>query len=81
MAKKIKVKSAAMQALLDMQNDGTTVKITVGEDTKKSNWVNTAPDDNYLAYLVGDIDNTTNGLDEVSDYDDIEVGDMFLDQL
>jgi len=79
MAKKIKVKSAAMQALLDMQNDGATVEITVGENTKKTNWVNTGPDDNYLAYLVGDIENTTDGLDEVSDYDDIEVGDMFLD--
>jgi hypothetical protein len=74
-----KKNSAAMQALLDMQNDGTTVKITVGEDDRKTNWVNTGPDDNYLAYLVGDIENTSDGLDEISDYDDIEVGDMFLD--
>lgn len=79
MAKKIKVKSAAMQALLDMQNDGATVEIAVGEDTKKSNWVNTVSDDNYLAYLVGDINNSTDGLDDVSDYDDIDVEDMFLD--
>jgi len=74
-----KKNSAAMQALLDMQNDGTTVKITVGEDDRKTNWVSTGPDDNYLAYLVGDIENTSDGLDEISDYDDIEVGDMFLD--
>ena len=76
---KNKKNNAIMQALLDMQNDGTTVKITVGEDTKKSNWVNTAPDDNYLAYLVGDINNSTDGLGDVSDYDDIDVEDMFLD--
>jgi len=79
MAKKIKVKSAAMQALLDMQNDGATVKITVGEKESNTNWVATGPDDNYLAYLSGDIENTSDGLDEVSDYDDIEVEDMFLD--
>jgi hypothetical protein len=76
---KVKKNNAAMQALLDMQNDGTTVDITVGEKAKKSNWVNTGPDDNYLAYLTGDVNNTSDGLDEVSDYDDIEVSDMFLD--
>jgi hypothetical protein len=76
---KNKKNNAVMQALLDMQNDGATVKITVGEDTKKTNWVNTNQDDDYLGYLSGDISNSYSGLDDVTEYDDMELEDSYLD--
>lgn len=71
--------SPAMQALLDMQNDGTTVAITYGEKKSKSNWVATGPDDDYIAYLSGEISNQSDGLTDLTEYDDIEVEDTFLD--
>jgi len=76
---KNKKNNAVMQALLDMQNDGATVEITVGEDTKKTNWINTNQDDDYLGYLSGDASNSYSGLDDVTEYDDMELEDSYLD--
>jgi|TARA_R110002051_G_C8326079_1_gene435790 hypothetical protein len=71
--------SPAMQAVLDMQNDGTTVAITYGEKKSKSNWKATGPDDDYIAYLSGEISNQSDGLTDLTEYNDIEVEDTFLD--
>ncbi len=79
MKKDSKKISSAMQALLDMQNDGTTVAITYGEKKSKSSWVATRPDDDYLAYLSGDMSNQTDGLNDLFEYDDLEVESTFLD--
>jgi hypothetical protein len=79
MKKDSKKISPAMQALLDMQNDGTTVAITYGEKKSKSSWVATGPDDDYIAYLSGEISNQADGLDDLFEYDDLEVESTFLD--
>ncbi len=80
MAKKIKKIDPAYQALLDMQDDGTTVAVTVGEKESKTNWVATGPEDDYLAYLTSDYDSQYASSDsDDAEYDDLEVEDMFLD--
>ena len=81
-----KKKTAAMQALLDMQNDGGTVEITVGEKTLKSNWTTTDADsalgdDDYVGYLTNNHDigfGMSNDSDSI-EYNDMEVEDTFLD--
>ena len=74
--KKSKNDNPILQALLDMQDDGTTVDITIGENV---NVKNVSVDDSYMEYLMDDIHNDSDGMDSTIEYDDMEVEDLYLD--
>tara|TARA_Y100000034_G_scaffold16673_1_gene17952 strand:+ start:327 stop:554 length:228 start_codon:yes stop_codon:yes gene_type:complete len=74
--KKSKNDNAILQALLDMQDDGSTVDITIGENV---NIKNVSVDDNYMEYLMDNINNDSDGMDSTIEYDDMEVEDLYLD--
>tara|TARA_Y100000310_G_C20684697_1_gene818172 strand:+ start:322 stop:549 length:228 start_codon:yes stop_codon:yes gene_type:complete len=74
--KKSKNDNAILQALLDMQDDGSTVDITIGENV---NVKNVSVDDNYMEYLMDNINNDSDGMDSTIEYDDMEVEDLYLD--
>jgi len=74
--KKTKNDNPIFQALLDMQDDGSTVDITIGENV---NVKNVSVDDDYMKYLMDDIHNDSAGMDSTIEYDDMEVEDLYLD--
>ena len=74
--KKSKNNNPILQALLDMQDDGSTVDITIGENVKVKN---VSVDDDYMKYLMDDIHNDSAGMDSTIEYDDMEVEDLYLD--
>jgi len=74
--KKSKNNNPILQALLDMQDDGSTVDITIGENVKVKN---VSVDDNYMEYLMDDVHNDSDGMDSTIEYDDMEVEDLYLD--
>ena len=59
-----------------MQDDGSTVDITIGENV---NVKNVSVDDNYMEYLMDNINNDSDGMDSTIEYDDMEVEDLYLD--
>jgi hypothetical protein len=74
--KKSKNDNPILQALLDMQDDGSTVDITIGEN---ANVKNVSVDDDYMEYLMYNINNDSDGMDSTIEYDDMEVEDLYLD--
>ena len=74
--KKSKNNNPIFQALLDMQDDGATVDIKIGENV---NVKKVSVDDDYMEYLMDDIHNDSAGMDSTIEYDDMEVEDLYLD--
>ena len=74
--KKSKNNNPIFQALLDMQDDGATVDIKIGENV---NVKKVSVDDDYMEYLMDDIHNRSDGIDSTIEYDDMEVEDLYLD--
>ncbi len=70
-------KNPALQALLDMQDDGTTVDVTVGEKIDETKDV--AIDNDYIGYLLNERENPSNGISYTAEFDDLELDDYLLD--
>jgi hypothetical protein len=69
-------KKTQLQAILDMQNDNATLKITLGqEDIIKE----IDSDVSYIDCLLNNINNPTEGLSMLAEYNDLEMEDYFLD--
>ena len=69
-------KKTQLQAILDMQNDNATLKITLGQEDIITE---IDSDVSYIYCLLNNINNPTEGLSMLAEYNDLEMEDYFLD--